>query len=160
MKKLYPLLPVLFLIFWSCEDEVVEDTNNEEVFEVDRLYGLWFRDSTGQITDGDTSWVISDINDQGKSHLWFSISENELSSYVYLPPFVNCYSLYTRSITWEKIDDKHFKHVDILDDGSTINWDYYFKNDYDGVYFFGSNSQGVGSHFTKIEDWDFTPLCD
>jgi len=26
MKKLYPLLPVLFLIYWGCEEEVVEDT--------------------------------------------------------------------------------------------------------------------------------------
>ncbi|MFL2998671.1 MAG: leucine-rich repeat domain-containing protein [Candidatus Neomarinimicrobiota bacterium] len=31
MKKLHPLLPVLFLIFWSCEDEVVEDTTPTEV---------------------------------------------------------------------------------------------------------------------------------
>ena len=31
MKKFYPLLPVLFLIFWGCEDEVVEDTTPTEV---------------------------------------------------------------------------------------------------------------------------------
>ena len=31
MKRFYPLLPVLFLIFWSCEDEVVEDTTPTEV---------------------------------------------------------------------------------------------------------------------------------
>ena len=26
MKKLYPLLSVLFLIYWGCEEEVEEDT--------------------------------------------------------------------------------------------------------------------------------------
>ena len=31
MKKFYPLLPVLFLFLWSCEDEVNENTTPTEV---------------------------------------------------------------------------------------------------------------------------------
>jgi len=57
LKRFYPLLPVLFLIFWSCEDEVVEDTTPTEVTlwgvtysveDTDSL-DLTFNDLTGSI---------------------------------------------------------------------------------------------------------------
>tara|TARA_B100001250_G_scaffold124804_1_gene106074 strand:- start:326 stop:802 length:477 start_codon:yes stop_codon:yes gene_type:complete len=158
MKKLHPLLSVLFLFLWSCEEEVVGDTNNEEVYEVDRLYGIWFRDSSDLVTNGDTSWVFNDINDQEKVNVWISNSENESNGYLYLPPW-NCYSLDTMSITWEKVDDMNFKSVGTRDDGSTIEFYFYFKNDYDGMYV-RDNSTTFNSHYTKLEDWDLTPLCD
>jgi len=31
MKKLYPLLSVLFLIYWGCEDESNDDDNDKNV---------------------------------------------------------------------------------------------------------------------------------
>ena len=159
------LLRFLFVfclsLFVGCEDE--NNTNEEEVFEVDRLYGLWFNDSTVTIEDGDTSLVLKDITLEEFGHYWVLFSENEKKSYLRSTDLNDCYNGVTRSITYEKIDDKNFKSVELREDGSTIEYYFNFKNDYDGMYYHTSNNLDdtytYNNHLTKIENRTFEPIC-
>jgi hypothetical protein len=160
MKRLLLVLLPISLFVFSCEDEVVGDTNNEEVYEVDRLYGLWFQDTSIVTYDyDDPIMVFNDITLEEWGSYWVSYSENEKKSYGKYSG--DCYNLVTRSITWEKIDDKNFKNVELKDDGSTIEYYFNFKNDYDGMNVHSSNSLDytLRPHFTKIENRTFEPLC-
>mgnify|MGYP005692118849 CR=1 FL=1 len=169
MKKIsLVFLPILITMFsFSCED----GEDSVEVFEEDRLYGLWFKDSSTQVIDGDSILIFNNINDEQWGYYWVSYSQNEKKSYfktihVNDTLEIDCYNLVTRSVTWEKIDDRNFKNVELREDGSTIEYYFYFKNDYDGMYmgsenspYFGTDRTYFGSHLTKIEDRTFEPLC-
>ena len=67
MKKLYPLLSVLFLIYWGCEEEVEEDTT-PPIPSV--LYPITYNDGF-QI-----SWSQNNDDDFGSYKLYESLSED------------------------------------------------------------------------------------
>ena len=69
MKKLYPLLSVLFLIYWGCEDE--QDTTPTEVtlwgvvYSVEETYILDLNDN--QLT-GSIPLEIDNLISEGRSY--------------------------------------------------------------------------------------------
>ena len=112
MKKLYPLLSVLFLIYWGCDDPKEEDTTPTEVTlwgvvysveDTDSLYlpysGLtgeippeignltyldYLRLSSNQLT-GEIPESICDLNINWSSSSSFRIYNNQLC-----PPYPTC----------------------------------------------------------------------
>ena len=64
MKKLYPLLPVLFLIYWGCEEEVVEDATPPKVTITSPQNGS----TVNEIVT--ITCISSDNEDVAKVELW------------------------------------------------------------------------------------------
>tara|TARA_B110000438_G_scaffold198299_1_gene189815 strand:+ start:1267 stop:1455 length:189 start_codon:yes stop_codon:yes gene_type:complete len=62
MKKLYPLLSVLFLIYWGCEDE---DTTPTDVYDYDKKDAFEYGSAsfTKKMQDPERFWITIDEDD-------------------------------------------------------------------------------------------------
>ena len=70
MKKLYLLLPILFLIYWGCEDDKKEES-------VDSIIGTWTLSAVCGFEDGNCSGTCTDVTamwleDEGSFSMTFS----------------------------------------------------------------------------------------
>ena len=97
MRKLYLLLPILFLIYWGCEETTEEETTPTEVTLWGEVYSVEDTDSldlsnnqlTGEIPESicDLNIITTFIIDWGS---WvFNISNNQLC-----PPYPSCIENY------------------------------------------------------------------
>ena len=68
MKKLYPLLCVLFLIYWGCEEEVEEDTTPPTVSILSH--------SSGQTVNEIVTIIVTTQDNEGISEVEFFIDDS------------------------------------------------------------------------------------
>ena len=106
MKKLYPLLPILFLIYWGCEEEQDTTTLWGEVYSVENTTELHLSNSgltgdippeIGNLTNltsldlssneltGEIPESICDLDIDWSNRNFFWISNNQLC-----PPYPSC----------------------------------------------------------------------
>ena len=83
MKKLYPLLSVLFLIYWGCEDLKEEEVTPTEVTLWGVVYSVEDTDSLNLSYNELTGIIPDEICNQGDSSPY--LNGNQLC-----PPYPSC----------------------------------------------------------------------